>query len=127
MIQKPLFWLALIMLLAAVPRLVNLERVPVGSDGDVAWYGINALDWVDRGVWPYYIRELYGTEPLSVYATGAMIPLVGINQTTARLASALWNVMGIGLLYAGGLLAAGGCTEKAERTCRIIERVGGSH
>ncbi len=99
-IHKPLFWLALIMILAAVPRVVNLEHVPVGSDGDVAWYGINALDWVDRGVWPYYIRELYGAEPLSVYATGAMIPLVGINQTTARLASALWNVMGIGLLYA---------------------------
>ncbi len=100
LIQKPLFWLALTLILAAVPRLVNLERVPVGSDGDVAWYGINALDWVDRGVLPYYIRELYGTEPLSVYGISAMIPLVGINQTTARLATALWNVMGIGLLYA---------------------------
>jgi len=100
LVQKPLFWLALIMILGAVPRVVNLERVPVGSDGDVAWYGINALDWVDRGVWPYYIRELYGAEPLSVYGIGAMIPLVGINQTTARLATALWNVMGIGLLYA---------------------------
>ena len=98
--QRPLFWLALTMVLAAVPRVANLERVPVGSDGDVAWYGINALDWVDRGVWPYYIRELYGAEPLSVYATGAMIPLVGINQTTARLASALWNVMGVALVYA---------------------------
>ncbi len=87
------------MVLAAVPRVVNLERVPVGSDGDVAWYGINALDWVDRGVWPYYIRELYGTEPLSVYGIGAMIPFVGINETTPRLASALWNVIGIGLLY----------------------------
>ncbi len=95
-----MFLLALILVLAAVPRLVNLERVPVGSDGDVAWYGINALDWVDRGVWPYYIRELYGTEPLSIYGIGAAIPFVGINQTTARLASAVWNVLGVGLLYA---------------------------
>lgn len=99
-VRRPLFLLALIMVIGAIPRLVNLERVPVGSDGDVAWYGINALDWVDRGVWPYYIRELYGTEPLSVYGIGAVIPFVGINQTTARLASALWNVAGIGLLYA---------------------------
>ncbi|MCA0456928.1 MAG: glycosyltransferase family 39 protein [Chloroflexi bacterium] len=99
-IRRPLFLLALILVIGAVPRLVNLERVPVGSDGDVAWYGINALDWVDRSVWPYYIRELYGTEPLSVYGIGAMIPFVGISQTTARLASALWNVVGIGLLYA---------------------------
>src|SRR5690349_23613327 len=88
------------MLLGAIPRVANLERVPVGSDGDVAWYGINALDWVDRGVWPYYIRELYGAEPLSVYGIGAMIPLVGINETAPRLATALWNVIGIGLLYA---------------------------
>jgi hypothetical protein len=100
LVQKPMFWLALILVLAAVPRVANLERVPVGSDGDVAWYGINALDWVDRGVWPYYIRELYGTEPLSVYGIGAMIPFVGINQTTARLATALWNVMGVALVYA---------------------------
>ncbi len=114
--QRPLFWLALIMISAAVPRVVNLERVPVGSDGDVAWYGINALDWVDRGVWPYYIRELYGAEPLSVYATGAMIPLVSINQMTARLASALWNIMGVGLLYA----AAYWLLSDAPRRIRVL-------
>ncbi|MBI1280942.1 MAG: hypothetical protein GC179_22650 [Anaerolineaceae bacterium] len=116
LVQKPLFWLALIMMLGTVPRVVNLERVPVGSDGDVAWYGINALDWVDRGVMPYYIRELYGAEPLSVYGIGAMIPLVGINQTTARLATALWNVMGIGLLYA----AAYWLLADAPRRLRIL-------
>ncbi len=102
----PWFWLALIVLLAGIPRLVNLEYLPLGSDGDVAWYGINALDWLDRGVWPYYIRELYGAEPLSIYGIGLMIPLVGISQTTARLATALWGMLGVALMYpaAYGLL-----------------------
>ncbi len=91
--------LAFIILLAAVPRLVNLEYIPPGSDGDVAWYSINALDWIDRGVWPYYIRELYGPEPLSIYAIGLVIPFVGISHSTALIASALWNTLTVALLF----------------------------
>ncbi len=125
-IQKPLFWLVLILVLATVPRVVNLERVPVGSDGDVAWYGINALDWVDRGVWPYYIRELYGAEPLSVYGIGAMIPLVGITATTARLASALWNVMGVGLLYFAAYWLLAGESERVRVRAGLLAALAGA-
>ncbi len=121
-----MFVLALIMVLAAVPRVVNLARVPVGSDGDVAWYGINALDWVDRGVWPYYIRELYGAEPLSVYGIGAMIPLVGISQTTARLASALWNVMGVGLLYAAAYWLLADASERLRVRAGLLAALAGA-
>ncbi len=95
LVQKPMFWLALILVLAAVPRVANLER---------------------RGVWPYYIRELYGTEPLSVYGIGAMIPFVGINQTTARLATALWNVMGVALVYAAAYWLLADASERI-RVC----------
>lgn len=125
-IQKPLFWLVLIVVLATVPRVVNLERVPVGSDGDVAWYGINALDWVDRGVWPYYIRELYGAEPLSVYGIAAMIPLVGISATTARLASALWNVMGVGLLYFAAYWLLAGESERVRVRAGLLAALAGA-
>jgi hypothetical protein len=99
LLRQTRFWVGVVILIALLPRLILLETVPVGSDGDVAWYGINALDGLDRGVWPYYIRELYGAEPLSVYAIGAMIPFVGISMSTARLASALWNVLGILLCF----------------------------
>ncbi len=91
--------LALIVMAAAIPRFIDLEHVPVGADGDVAWYGMNALDWIDRGVWPYYIREQYGPEPLSSYAIGLAILFTGINNATARVATAVAGVLWVALLY----------------------------
>ncbi|MBI5666847.1 MAG: hypothetical protein HZC41_02475 [Chloroflexi bacterium] len=91
--------LALIVALALVLRLTALDVIPAGSDGDAAWFGFNALDWLDRGVWPYYVHELYSPEPVTVVLLGLTIPLVGIANVTTRVVSALGGAAFVALLY----------------------------
>ncbi|MGH2592846.1 MAG: hypothetical protein ACRDGG_04975 [Anaerolineae bacterium] len=91
--NRALILLALIVVLAGVLRFVDLEHAPVGGHGDVAWIGINALDWVDRGIWPYYIRELYAPEPVIVYLTGLAVPLTGVSYLAPRLVTAIFGLL----------------------------------
>ncbi|HJW84078.1 MAG TPA: hypothetical protein VJ754_07220, partial [Anaerolineae bacterium] len=98
-ISRRSWWLlGLIILLAAVLRLADVERAPMGGHGDVAWIGINALDWVDRGIWPFYIRELYAPEPLVVYLTGLLLPVTGVSYLAPRLVSTAFGLLFVVLL-----------------------------
>ncbi|MEO8397355.1 MAG: hypothetical protein ABI700_30440, partial [Chloroflexota bacterium] len=54
---------------------------------------INALDWVDRGVWPFYVRELYSPEFFPVYLTGLLLPVTGISQLPQRFITATSGVL----------------------------------
>ena len=85
--------LALLILSACVLRFTQLEYAPAGGQGDVSWVGINALDWVDRGVWPFYVRELYSPEFFPVYLTGLLLPITGISQLPQRLITATSGVL----------------------------------
>jgi hypothetical protein len=89
----------LILMLAAILRFIDLDSAPAGGHGDVAWIGINALDWTDRGIWPYYIRELYSPEPVIVYLTGLTIPLVGVSYLAPRLVTAIFGVLLVAFLF----------------------------
>src|SRR5579859_4769726 len=96
---RDLVLLALIVLLAALLRLPDLQRAPVGGHGDVAWVGLNALDWTDRGVWPFYVRELYSPEFPVVYLNGLLIPLTGISYLSPRLITAFSGLLFVALLF----------------------------
>jgi hypothetical protein len=96
---RHLLWLALIIALAAVLRFPDLEYAGVGGHGDVAWIGINALDWVDSGVWPYYVRELYAPEPLIVYLTGLAIPLAGVSFLAPRLVTVIFGLLLVAFVF----------------------------
>src|SRR5258708_30186190 len=98
---RALFLLALIVILAALLRLPDLQTAPVGGNGDVAWVGLNALDWADRGVWPFYVRELSSPEFPIVYMTGLLTPFTGISYLPQRLITA-----GSGLLFIASLFPA---------------------
>ncbi len=97
--NRALVWLALIILLAALLRFPDLSMAPLGGHGDVAWVGLNALDWVDRGVWPFYVRELYSPEFPVVYLDGLLLPFTGISYLPPRLVTASTGVLLIGLLF----------------------------
>ncbi|MFC1960424.1 hypothetical protein ACFLYO_06910, partial [Chloroflexota bacterium] len=92
------FW-GLIVLLAAVLRLTALNTVPPGGDADAAWIGLDALDWLDKGVWPHYINAMYAPEPLLPYLIGLAVPLVGIANMTPRLITALAGILTVALLF----------------------------
>src|SRR5579859_5226018 len=89
----------LIILLAACLRIPDLLKAPVGGNGDVAWVGLNALDWTDRGAWPFYIRELYSPEFPVVYLNGIMLPFTGISYLSPRLITAFSGLIFIALLF----------------------------
>ena len=91
--------LTLIVAIAAGLRFVALEYAPSGGHGDVAWIGINALDWVDRGIWPFYVRELYSPEFFPVYLTGLLLPLTGISYLPQRIITAFFGVLFVLFLY----------------------------
>jgi hypothetical protein len=92
-------WLALILIVAAVLRFIQLDYAPAGGHGDVAWIGINTLDWVDRGIWPFYVRELYAPEPFPVYLTGLLLPLTGISYLPQRIVTAALGVLFVAFLF----------------------------
>ncbi len=96
---RTLALLALIVLLAAVLRFTQLNSAPVGGHGDVAWMGINALDWVDRGIWPFYVRELYAPEPFVPMLIGLLLPITGISYLPARIVTATSGVLFVALLF----------------------------
>src|SRR5258708_17032947 len=89
----------LILLLAALLRLPDLLVAPVGGNGDVAWIRLNALDWTDRGAWPFYIRELYSPELPVVYLNGLFLPTTGISLFSPRLITAFSGLLFIALLF----------------------------
>jgi hypothetical protein len=86
-------------MIAAVLRFVQLDYAPSGGHGDVAWIGINALDWVDRGIWPFYVRELYSPEFFPVYATGLLLPITGISYLPQRIVTAIMGVLFVAFLF----------------------------
>src|SRR5579859_2684148 len=95
---RALLLLTLIVLLAALLRLPDLQSAPVGGQGDISWVGLNALDWIDRGVWPFYVRELYSPEFPVVYLNGVLLPFTGISYLSPRLITAFSGLLFVALL-----------------------------
>jgi hypothetical protein len=83
-------------------RLFRLGTVPLGGHGDVSWIGLNALDWLHNGIWPYYVYELYAPEPVIVYLAGLSISIFGPGFFASRLPTALASA----LVVPVGFLAA---------------------
>ncbi|MBI1259360.1 MAG: hypothetical protein GC204_17985, partial [Chloroflexi bacterium] len=91
--------LALLLICAGILRFTQLQDAPAGGQGDTSWVGINALDWVDRGVWPFYVRELYSPEFFPVYLTGLLLPITGISQLPQRIITATSGVLFVFSLF----------------------------
>ena len=91
--------LALLLICASILRFTQLQDAPAGGQGDTSWVGINALDWVDRGVWPFYVRELYSPEFFPVYLTGLLLPITGISQLPQRIITATSGVLFVFSLF----------------------------
>ena len=91
--------LIIITVAAAALRFIQLDYAPSGGQGDVSWIGINALDWVDRGIVPFYVRELYSPEFFPVYFTGILLQVVGVSYLPQRIFTASMGVLFVVLLY----------------------------
>jgi len=97
--RSTVLWLLLIVLVSVGLRLIQLETAPWGGHGDVAWIGINALDWVDGGVFPYYVFELYAPEPMIIQVVAILQTVFGPSFFTSRLATVVFGVLLIVFLF----------------------------
>jgi hypothetical protein len=86
------------MILAMVTRYYAIDTAPAGGDGDTAWTAIDAMDWLDRGAWPYYIDATHMPSPLMIYFIGAAVMLHGVTLETTRLVTATSSVLTVLLL-----------------------------
>jgi len=115
-------WITLILLAAAVLRLVNLAdapsgmAIPPGMTHDEADHGLTAWEIVN-GARDIYFTVGYGREPLYDYATALVMAGTGPILLAARLTSVYFSLILIAAVYAWacrafgrpvGLLAAAG-------------------
>lgn len=113
--QSTALLFALIVVVSAGLRLIQLETAPWGGHGDVAWIGINALDWVDGGVFPYYIFELYAPEPMIVQVVALLQTIFGPSFFTSRLATVIFGVLLIVFLFPATWWLLGDSVESQHR------------
>lgn len=94
MLRHPLVILTIIicLLIALITRFYQLDVAPAGGDGDVAWLAIEAVDWVDRGAYPYYVDAAHFPAPLVIALISLSIMLHGVAIETPRLVTAFGSV-----------------------------------
>jgi len=90
--------LALILCLAVLLRVWQLDRVPPGLTHDEASNGHDAAG-VLRGIRPIYFTVGYGHEPLYPYSVAASMALLGETDFTLRLTTVAWGLALILLTY----------------------------
>jgi hypothetical protein len=118
---RTLVLLLLILALAAVFRCVDLTEAPVGGHGDVAWVGINALDWLDSGVRPFYVRELYAPEFPVVYVVGLLVELTGeVSFLPSRIMTAGSGLLLVVFLYPATWWLADGWADSFRRRAGLL-------
>lgn len=78
-------WLSLIILLLSLPtHFMHLLASPPGINGDAARLGLYALDFLKRGLWPFYIYHQFAPHPLIVYIQAPVFAVFGFKLATLR-------------------------------------------
>ena len=93
--------LAAITLLAALLRLVALDRLPPGLYHDEAYNGLDALG-VLRGETPLFFAANNGREPLFIYLAALGVGLLGPSPGALRVVSAVLGILTVPATYGLG-------------------------
>lgn len=88
-----------VMLVAALPRLLELNDLPPGFHGDEAVAGIEARRILDTGPIGAYSREALGVPAGMFYWVAAVMSVAGESMFSVRLAFALVGIATVGMLY----------------------------
>ena len=94
-IRKPILF-SLILLLAALMRLISLRDVPPGLAQDEALDAAIAM-FIREGQHALFFREGYGHEPLYHYLAAPFAPLLGANVLSVRLPSVFLGLLMVAL------------------------------
>jgi 4-amino-4-deoxy-L-arabinose transferase-like glycosyltransferase len=94
-----LWWLVLILLVAAALRLVAVGQVPPGLYHDEAYNGLDALKVLD-GDLSLYFSANNGREPLFIYLVALSVGLLGRTPFAVRLAAFAPGLLTVAATYA---------------------------
>ena len=92
-------WLVLILMVAALLRLVALDEIPPGLTHDEADHGLDAWGVVN-GIRPLYFTVGYGREPLFDYSTAGLMTFMGSSYMAGRLTAAFFSLLLVAGTYA---------------------------
>jgi 4-amino-4-deoxy-L-arabinose transferase-like glycosyltransferase len=91
---------ALLIVITIFFRLYHLGDIPLGINNDAAWEG-SAVREIIKGNWKDYVPYAAGWhgEPIIRITIAALTPFIGNTTTTIKLASSIFGILLIPLLY----------------------------
>ncbi|MDO8497300.1 MAG: glycosyltransferase family 39 protein [bacterium] len=85
--------------LAAIPRLVSLDTIPLGFHGDEAWTGLDALQILSHGLISPYVGSATGQPTGPLYLTAIIIKIFGPTIFSVRLSMAIFGIVTVSVFY----------------------------
>ncbi len=89
----------ILMIIAVVPRVILIDRIPLGIHGDEAWTGLDALKILTEGPIPAYSPSALGQPSGPAYLTALFFKLFGEGVVTLRLSMAFFGIITIPFMY----------------------------
>lgn len=99
LIKTDLFIIFFLLIIAAIPRLILLDKIPPGIHGDEGWGGIVAREIISKGSIPAYIDAATGVPSAASYFTAFIFKMFGENIFLLRLSTSIIGIMTIIVLY----------------------------
>ncbi len=88
-----------VVFLAAVTRLSGLENFLPGIQYDTASKGVQVLQLLFAGHFPFYINHMGAPEPLIIYLQSLSVALFGVNAFALRFVTAVAGILAVTFLY----------------------------
>lgn len=88
-----------LLIIAALPRVIMIDRIPLGIHGDEAWTAIDALKILNDGPIPAYSPSALGQPSGPAYLTALFFRIFGESVSSLRLSMAFFGTITIPLFY----------------------------
>lgn len=118
-------WLPLILLLLGLAtHFAHLLTAPPGVHGDSARLGLHTFDFIQRGIWPFYIYHQAAPSPLILYLQAAAFLVFGFTPAALRGVTAFWGALAAPATYLAGRELFAGEGETFARRSGFLAAVG---
>jgi 4-amino-4-deoxy-L-arabinose transferase-like glycosyltransferase len=118
-------WLPLILLLLGLAAyFAYLLTAPPGVHGDSARLGLHALDFLQRGIWPFYIYHQAAPNALLVYLQSLAFVVLGFTPAALRGVTAFLGALAVPAVYLASRELFAGDGERFARQAGFVAAVG---
>jgi 4-amino-4-deoxy-L-arabinose transferase-like glycosyltransferase len=114
----------ILLLLGLATHFAHLLTAPPGVHGDSARLGLHAFDFIQRGIWPFYVYHQAAPNPLIVYLEAAAFVVFGFTPAALRGVTAFWGALAVPATYLAGRELFAGEGETFARRAGFLAAVG---